>query len=280
MTRRQWLGIVPVGIALGTTGSLLFADEDTKTNGPSGSPMPEGFPSQPRELVQAVVGASHTNIDKVRELVTERPALARASWDWGFGDWESALGAASHMGRADIATLLMAHGARPNLFTLAMMGHLAAVKATIQAMPGIQKTLGPHGITLLNHVRAVQWHATNSDEHKARARDVEKYLESLGDADNGQKNLELPDEQKQTYVGKYRFGSKTDETIDVALNRRGMLALTIGPDGVPRNLFCEAKHSFRPGGITETRIDFSVEKGRATALTIRDAEFVLTANRE
>jgi hypothetical protein len=34
--------------------------------------------------------------------------LARAAWDWGFGDWETALGAASHMGSRPI---------RPDQFT-------------------------------------------------------------------------------------------------------------------------------------------------------------------
>lgn len=280
MTRRQWLGIVPVGIALGTTGSLLFADEGTTTNSPSGSPMPDGFPSQPRELVQSVVGASHFNLDKVRKLVTERPALARASWDWGFGDWETALGAASHVGRGDIATLLMEHGARPNLFTLAMMGRLAAVKAIVEAMPGVQRTLGPHGITLMSHARAGQRKgAGNSDESRDGAREVEKYLESLGNADNAQKNLDLSDEKKQMYVGTYRFGAKADETIDVAVNNQGMLGLTIGPDGVQRPLFCFEPHHFRPGGVNETRIEFSVENDRATGLIIDDAGRRLTARR-
>ncbi|MCH8004828.1 MAG: ankyrin repeat domain-containing protein, partial [Planctomycetes bacterium] len=45
--------------------------------------------------MEEVVRYSHFDIDAVHELITDRPALAKASWDWGFGDWESALGAAS-----------------------------------------------------------------------------------------------------------------------------------------------------------------------------------------
>jgi len=43
------------------------------------------------------------------------------------------LGAASHMGRRDIAEILIEHGARSNLFTSTMLGHLEAVRAYIKA---------------------------------------------------------------------------------------------------------------------------------------------------
>ena len=60
------------------------------------------YPSIDDEIVAEVVGASHFNLDRVKELVDRRPELARATWDWSFGDWETALGAASHVGRKDI----------------------------------------------------------------------------------------------------------------------------------------------------------------------------------
>ena len=59
---------------------------------------------------------SHNDIKRVRELVERQPALARASLDWGFGDWETAIDAASHVGRRDIAEFLIANGARPTIF--------------------------------------------------------------------------------------------------------------------------------------------------------------------
>ena len=101
-----------------------------------------------------MVGVSHGNVARVRELLTGRPALANASWDWGYGDWESALGAASHVGNQEIAKLLLAAGARPSIFSAAMLGQLDTVKAFILASPGVQKTRGPHGLTLLSHARA------------------------------------------------------------------------------------------------------------------------------
>ena len=85
------------------------------------------------------------------ELLAAHPALVNAAWDWGAGDWETALGAAAHMGRRDIATLLLAHGARIDVFAAAMLGHLAIVHAIIEALPGAIAWPGPHGIPLLAH---------------------------------------------------------------------------------------------------------------------------------
>lgn len=54
------------------------------------------------EYSYCVVSAAHSDLDKVKDLVGKRPELANAAWDWGFGDYETAIGAASHMGRRDI----------------------------------------------------------------------------------------------------------------------------------------------------------------------------------
>src|SRR5215475_6578448 len=87
-------------------------------------PVADTFPSQPRELVREMVTVSHFDLKRVKELVEARPSLARAAWDWGFGDWESALGAASHVGNRAIAGYLIEKGARPSLFSAAMLGQL------------------------------------------------------------------------------------------------------------------------------------------------------------
>ena len=126
-TRREWIGTVPATVALVAGATALAADEPEATT--AKPHIYAEFPAQDPALVRDVVGAAHVRIDRVRELVEASPALAKASWDWGFGDWESALGAASHMGRRDIADLLISHGARPNLFTFAMMGNLAVVRS-------------------------------------------------------------------------------------------------------------------------------------------------------
>jgi hypothetical protein len=101
-----------------------------------------------------MVTVAHGNIERVRELVEAQPTLAKAAWDWGFGDWETALGAASHTGGREIAEYLIAKGARPSVFSAAMLGQLDVVKAFVAAQPGVQRILGPHSIPLLAHAKA------------------------------------------------------------------------------------------------------------------------------
>ena len=119
--------------------------------------------------------------------------MAKASIDLGFGDWESGLGAASHMGRRDIAEIFIEHGARPNLFTFAMLGQVDAVRAVCEANPGVQKIRGPHGITLLDHARYGKEHATS----------VVAYLEELGDADIKEVGKPIAKEVADAYAGEY-----------------------------------------------------------------------------
>src|SRR5258705_11942459 len=105
-------------------------------------------------MVSSIVGASHGNFDKVKELVNSRPELAGASRDWGGGDWETALGAASHVGRRDIAEHLLEHGARMDVFAAAMLGETEIVRAMLEAQPMLRDARGPHGIPLLVHADA------------------------------------------------------------------------------------------------------------------------------
>lgn len=72
----------------------------------------------------------------MRMMLAEHPALAKCSWDWGYGDWESALGAAAHTGRREIALTLIEHGARVDLFAAAMLGMTDVVRAIVAAQPG------------------------------------------------------------------------------------------------------------------------------------------------
>ncbi len=120
-------------------------------------------------LVQQFVANAHGNFERVKELLAQEPGLINASWDWGGGDWESGLGAASHVGRRDIAEYLLAHGARIDIFAATMLGELAVVKALVAAFPGITQVPGPHGIPLLVHAQM------GGDQAKA----VLEYLQSL-----------------------------------------------------------------------------------------------------
>lgn len=122
------------------------------------------------KLVEEFVGNAHGNLARVTELLDAQSALVNACWDWGGGDWETALGAASHMGRRDIAEFLLGRGARMDIYAAAMLGFLDVVKAIIAADPDAKNKPGPHGIPLLVHAEA------GGDA----ARPVVEYLQSIG----------------------------------------------------------------------------------------------------
>jgi len=109
--------------------------------------------------IQEFVGNAHGDLDAVRTALEADSTLANAAWDWGGGDWETALGAASHMGRRDIAELLLASGARLDVFAAAMLGDVEIVRAALAAHPDARYTKGPHGIPLREHAVAGGEHA-------------------------------------------------------------------------------------------------------------------------
>jgi hypothetical protein len=106
------------------------------------------------DLVRDFVGNAHGDLAAVRAALSEHPTLVNSAWDWGGGDWETGLGAAAHMGRRDIAELLLAHGARLDLFAAAMLGELDVVRAVLSAHPDARDATGPHGIPLRAHAEA------------------------------------------------------------------------------------------------------------------------------
>jgi len=114
----------------------------------------EKKPALEMTLVQEFVGKSHADLDGVKELLAQEPAIINSSWDWGGGDWETGLGAAAHMGRRDIATYLLENGARLDLFANAMLGNLGIVRATLERYPEAIDIPGPHGIPLIAHALA------------------------------------------------------------------------------------------------------------------------------
>jgi hypothetical protein len=101
--------------------------------------------------VEAFVGSAHGDLAEVERLLELEPALANASWDWGGGDWETGLGAAAHMGRRDIAELLLGRGARMDVFAAAMLGEVEIVRAMLDSYPELVTAKGPHGIPLRVH---------------------------------------------------------------------------------------------------------------------------------
>ena len=112
------------------------------------------IPALEARLVQEFVGNAHGDLHRVQELLAQEPKLINATWDWGGGDFETALGASSHMGRRDIAEFLLDNGARLDLFAATMLGKLEVVKAALTAFPDAIHTPGPHGIPLIAHAQA------------------------------------------------------------------------------------------------------------------------------
>lgn len=133
-------------------GRHLFAQGPASSASPGASPVvPDRGPQIESVLVKQFVIAGHSNLNQVKEMLAAQPALINATWDWGGGDFETALGGASHMGRADIARFLLNNDARLDLFAAAMLGHLDIIKAAAAAFPNILRVPGPHKIPLIAH---------------------------------------------------------------------------------------------------------------------------------
>ena len=105
------------------------------------------------DLVRSFVGEAHRDLDQVVAMLDEEPGLVNACVNLGGDDWETALGGASHMGRADIAQHLLDNGARMDVFCAAMMGKMAIVKAYIEDDSNVVHLKGPHGIPLISHAK-------------------------------------------------------------------------------------------------------------------------------
>ncbi|HZV87777.1 MAG TPA: hypothetical protein VFF95_09535 [Candidatus Binatus sp.] len=225
------------------------------------------FPTQPPELVREMVTVAHFDLNRVKELVNARPSLARASWDWGFGDWEDALGAASHMGNRPIADYLISKGARPSLFSAAMLGQLEVVKAFLAAQPGAQRIRGPHSISLLAHAKA----------GGEPARPVFDFLESLGDA-GADTPVPLPADA-EALKGTYIFGHAANQQIDVTVDSAQLVWTRKGSMGRPLSHL--GNRLFSPWGAPAVRIQFTQEADSSVSvMTIHDPAVVLVAKRK
>jgi hypothetical protein len=241
---------------------------------PNPEPVTDTFPTQPPELAREMVTVSHFDLKRVKELVEARPSLARASWDWGFGDWESALGAASHMGNRPIAEYLISEGARPSLFSAAMLGQVDVVKAMVAANSGAQRIRGPHGISLLAHAKA----------GGEQARLVFEYLQTLGDAD-APPPAPLTDSETSLPLGTYVFGYGESQRIEVtAEQRQGVMSmyspLTWTRKGMTgRPLVHVGDHAFYPAGAPSVRINFA-EEDAFVVMTVHDPGVVLVAKKK
>ena len=277
---------VPIAaIGLRSNANLNTGHEEEQNAGAAGGQaptaariVPDIFPTQPPELVREMVMVSHYDLKRVKELVEARPSLARAAWDWGFGDWEDALGAASHMGNRVMAEYLISKGARPTIFSATMLGQLDVVKNFIAAQPGAQAIRGPHSISLLAHARV----------GGQEARPVFDFLQSLPDSDT-EAPVNLSEEETKTLLGTYVFGGGSSEQITVDANLKmyaGSKMYTYLPQlnwtrkgTMGRPLFHLGDRTFCPAGAPSARVRFTRDSA-GVLMTVTDAEFVLTARRQ
>jgi hypothetical protein len=141
MKRHHFIKTVGIGSLLIPSASLFASNY-----------VQEETPEQlDKALVQKFVGASHGQMDVVKELLSEHPNLVNAAHDWKFGDFETGLGAASHVGYKELAQYFLDHGAQANIFTAALFGRMDILQPMIDFAPNTLNARGPHGFTLLHH---------------------------------------------------------------------------------------------------------------------------------
>ncbi len=106
-----------------------------------------------KEEIDEFVLAAHNDSDKTRKMVDRNPLILNCASQYVRGDFETAIGGASHMGRKDIAEILVDRGARLDIFNLTFLGYTEVVKGLIKASPQYLNSYGPHGFTLLHHAK-------------------------------------------------------------------------------------------------------------------------------
>ncbi len=151
MQRRTFLTHSLAAFAAFASGAPAFGQADARPPAPKAGTEPARQPQLAPSLVREFVGAGHANLPRVKEMLAAEPALINGSWDWGAGDFETALGAASHVGHRPMALLLLESGARLDALCAAMLGETEIVTALLRLAPACANTRGPHGYSLLYH---------------------------------------------------------------------------------------------------------------------------------
>jgi hypothetical protein len=266
-SRRTFLrnqSVLALGLAAAAAGTARAVPAPRYEPDPEPTPDPwPGFPQQDPTLAREIVGASHGNIKRVRELLQAHPALSKATYDWGYGDWESALGAASHVGNRDIAALLLDSGARLDIFAAAMLGMTDVVKAILVTQPALAHTRGPHGIPLLAHASA------------GKNGDLVAFLKTI-DGAGEDAAMPLTPEGMQTYIGAYARDS--GGSVIVSQTRFGMAIKAEG--GIDRGLTRTGEHTFHPAGAPNVRVSFTVKDGVAGRVEIAEDVWLVSAVRK
>ena len=140
MNRNQFLA----GMGLASAGLIIAPNTILGQTRPS---------AYQKDVVRKFVGAAHTDLGKVKELLDEYPNLIYSSDDWGGGDFETGIGAGGHMGFNEMVNFLISKGARPTLHVMTMLGKTNLVIPVLEEYPQLINSLGPHGLTFLHHAK-------------------------------------------------------------------------------------------------------------------------------
>lgn len=105
----------------------------------------------PPELVRDFVIASHSDLNKVKSMLAEYPALLNVEHQWGENDFENGIGAAAHVGNRAIVEFFLAQGVPGNICVSAMLGRPEEVQAFLEQDRSLANARGAHGIPVMFH---------------------------------------------------------------------------------------------------------------------------------
>lgn len=127
-----------MGIGLLSVPTIIIAQDSSKLS---------------LEEIKEFVFAAHKDLDTTKKIIEDKPLLLNCTNQSKKGDFETAIGGASHMGRRDIADLLLSKGARLDIFNYAFLGYSDFVIKLVTDYPNLLNSPGPHGFTLLHHAK-------------------------------------------------------------------------------------------------------------------------------
>ena len=96
-------------------------------------------------VVDELVGNAHGNLDRVKEIVVNKPDLMNAKASWN----ETPLEAATQMGNRPIIEFLLNHGAHIDFFTVLVLGRLDDVDRELKQHPDRAQARGIHDLPAL-----------------------------------------------------------------------------------------------------------------------------------
>jgi ankyrin repeat protein len=111
--------------------------------------MPTGQPTV--EEIREFVIAGHGNLERVKQMLAQKPSLLNIAHEWRPGDTETALQGAAHVGSREVAEYLLEQGAPLDICTAAMLGRRQDIERFLQEDETSIQANGAHGISLLTH---------------------------------------------------------------------------------------------------------------------------------